>query len=208
MKFDPYEYTGVIVPGSVLVVTLALIFPELLPSITSTLSLGDLGLMLILAFIAGHFVQAGGNAWEVIVWKCLGGWPTETVMSASSKLLNQEQRERLKLKLSADFGEKTATAFGEGRGQMRELFVHIRQHGSVDRVEKFNRTYGLMRGTAVAFLMAALMVLGFHSDKHSIALLLAATALVFTIRMVRFGRHYARKAFAEYLRTPPASSAG
>ena len=108
MKFDLYEYTGVIVPGSVLVVTLALIFPELLPSITSTLSLGDLGLMLILAYIAGHFVQAGGNAWEFIVWKCLGGWPTETVMSASSNLLNQEQRKRLQLKLAADFGELAA----------------------------------------------------------------------------------------------------
>lgn len=208
MKSDPYEYTGVIVPGSVLVLTLALIFPELLPSITNTLSLGDLGLMLILAFIAGHFVQAGGNAWESIVWKCLGGWPTETVMSTSSNLLNQEQRERLKLKLATDFGENTATAFGEGRGQMRELFVHIRQHGSIDRVEKFNRTYGLLRGTAVAFLMAATMVLGFHRDKYSIALLLSATALVFTIRMVSFGKHYAREAFAEYLRTPPSSPAG
>lgn len=207
MKFDPYEYTGVIVPGSVLVVTLALIFPDLVPSIKTSLSLGDLGLVLILAFIAGHFVHAGGNLWESIIWKIMGGWPTASVMNTSSKLLGREQQERLRQKLTNDFGEKTATAFGEGRGQMRELFVHIRQYGSVDRIEKFNRNYGLMRGTAVAFLIAATLVLVFHPDKCTIALLLAATALVFTIRMVRFGKHYAREAFAEYLRTPATSSA-
>lgn len=206
MKFDPYEYTGVIVPGSVLVVTLALIFPDLVPSITTSLSLGDLGLVLILAFIAGHFVQAGGNVWETVVWKLLGGWPTNTVMNTSSNLLSQEQRERLNKKLRSDFGEKTAIEFGDGRGQMRELFVHIRQHGSVDRIEKFNRSYGLMRGTAVAFMIAAALVLAFRTDKCSISLLLAATGLVFTIRMVRFGKHYAREAFAEYLRTPATSS--
>jgi hypothetical protein len=86
MKFDPYEYTSVIVPGSVLVVTLALIFPDIMPSITTSLSLGDLGLVLILAFIAGHFVQAGGNVWESVIWKILGGWPTASVMAASSSV--------------------------------------------------------------------------------------------------------------------------
>ena len=139
MKFDQYEYTGVIVPGSVLVVALALIFPDLVPSITTSLSLGDFGLVLILAFIAGHFVQAGGNLWETIVWKCLGGWPTANVISTDSSLLDESQRARLCDKLSADFGDVTVAAFGEGRGQMRELFVHIRQHGSVESIEKFNR---------------------------------------------------------------------
>ena len=207
MKFDPYEYTSVIVPGSVLVVTLALIFPDLVPSITTSLSLGDLGLVLILAFIAGHFVQAGGNVWESVIWKILGGWPTASVMAASSTLLSQQQREQLQQKLATDFGEKTATSFGEGRGQMRELFVYIRQHGSIDRIEKFTRNYGLMRGTAVAFLIASALVVVFRPEKYSIALLLAATALVFTIRMVRFGKHYAREAFAEYLRTPATAPA-
>lgn len=207
VKFDLYEYTGVIVPGSILVVTLALIFPELVPSITTSLSLGDLGLVLILAFIAGHFVQAGGNVWESIVWKCLGGWPTASIMKASSSLLNQQQRDRLRTKLTSDFGDVSVTEFGEGRGPMRELFVHIRQHGSIDRIEKFNRNYGLMRGTAVAFLVAAVLVLVLRPDEYTIAMLLAATALVFTVRMVRFGKHYAREAFAEYLRTPAASSA-
>ena len=205
MKFDPYEYTGVIVPGSVLVLTLALIFPDLVPSITSSLSLGDLGLVLILAFIAGHFVQAGGNLWETVVWKCLGGWPTESVMTPTSKLLNGQQKDRLREKLTTDFGDDTASAFGEGRGQMRELFVHVRQQGSIERIEKFNRNYGLMRGTAVAFLVASGLVVGFQPDKIEIAALLVVTSMVFTVRMVRFGKHYAREVFAEYLRTSAAS---
>jgi len=141
MKFDPYEYIGVIVPGSVLVLALALIFPQMLPSITSSLTLGDLGLMVILAFIAGHFVQAGGNLWEAIVWGALGGMPTSTVFKANSKLLTSDQRARLEAKLTDDYGAEASNGLTIGRGPMRELFVQVRQHGNIDRIEKFNRNY-------------------------------------------------------------------
>ncbi|KIN69875.1 hypothetical protein Z945_3767 [Sulfitobacter noctilucae] len=204
MKFDPYEYIGVVVPGSVLVLAIALIFPDLVPSITSSLSLGDLGLMVILAFVAGHFVQAGGNLWETIVWKLLGGMPSSSVFKPNSRLLSPGQQERLKSKLTDDFGPDAREGLAVGRGAMRELFVKVRQSGSIDRIEKFNRNYGLMRGTAVSFLVSAALVLVFDPDHTEIALLLLGVAGVFTYRMVRFGKHYAREAFAEYLRISSA----
>ena len=202
MKFDPYEYTGVIVPGVVLILSLAIIFPDLIPSITSTLSLGDLGLVIVLSFIAGHFVQAGGNLLETVLWKLLGGWPTATALVSSSNLLSDTQKNRLKARLTTDFGEAVVSSFGRGQGQTRELFVHVRQHGSIERIGKFNRNYGLMRGLAVSFLLSCILVAVFSPDGRKIAVLLGLVALVFCVRMVRFGKHYAREIFAEYLRTP------
>lgn len=207
MKFDPYEYIGVIVPGSVLVLALALVFPQLVPSIATSLTLGDLGLMVILAFVAGHFVQAGGNLWESLIWKLLGGMPTGTALQDSSTLLNEDQKTRLKEKITQDFGDKASQSLTSGRGSIRELTVHIRQHGSIDRIEKFNRNYGMMRGVAVAFFLSAAVVFGFETGQWKIIVLLCFVALVFTYRMVRFAKHYAREIFVEYLRTPVAEHA-
>lgn len=202
MKFDPYEYIGVIIPGSVLILALTLIFPQLVPNFTSSLSLGDLGLMVIFAFIAGHFVQAGGNLWETLVWKVLGGMPKNTALKTNSALLNEDQKTRLKAKLSDDFGGQTTEEFAAGRGAIGELVIHIQQHGNIIRIETFNRTYGLMRGTAVAFFISAALVLRYLNEQVEIAVLLCSVGIVFTYRMVRFGQHYAREIFAEYLRAP------
>ncbi|HCR66526.1 MAG TPA: hypothetical protein DIW38_08445, partial [Oceanicaulis sp.] len=68
MKFEAYDYIGVIVPGSILVVTASLLFPEWTSLLGASITLGDLGLVLILAFLAGHLLQAVGNLWETIVW--------------------------------------------------------------------------------------------------------------------------------------------
>ena len=65
-----------------------------------------------------------------------------------------------------------------------------------------------MRGTAVSFLASAALVLVFDPDHTEIALLLLGVAGVFTYRMVRFGKHYAREAFAEYLRISSAKDTG
>jgi len=77
-KFDAYEIIGVITPGSILLFGLALVFPDLKALFFAEgFSLGDLGLFLVLSFVAGHLIQAVGNLIESIVWWPLGGMPTE-----------------------------------------------------------------------------------------------------------------------------------
>lgn len=198
MKFDPYEYTGVIVPGSILVVAIALQHPLILPSISSSLSLGDLGLMLILAFVAGHFVQAAGNVWEAIIWKLLGGMPTSRVFNDNQNLIASDQKTRLLDKLKQDFGDEIGKHRND-RAYMREIFIAVRKHGSIERIEKFNRTYGFMRGTSVSFLLSAVMVLASNPENWRISVVLTGICGVFTYRMIRFGNHYARELLAEYL---------
>ena len=205
MKFDLYEYIGVIVPGAIVLLAASLLYPSVLPTLTSSLSLGDLGLVLILAFVAGHLVQAGGNLWESIVWGISGGMPTCWVADPKKKLLSQEQLTRLDARLTKEF-ECKRSSLKSGRGPMREIFVRVRKLGKPDRIDKFNRNYGLMRGVAVSFLASALMVLVHDVDQWKGALLLVALAGISTFRMVRFGIHYAREIYAEYLSLDIAST--
>lgn len=198
MKFDPYEYIGVIVPGAVVLVTLSILYPSILPALKSTLSLGDLGLVIILAFIAGHLIQAGGNLWETIVWWFAGGMPTSWAAKKETSLLTPEQLQRLDRCLEKDFGS-SRELLEKGRGPTREIFVRIRNDGKPDRIEKFNRNYGLMRGVSVAFIVSAALMIINDPDQWQAALLVLLIAAIATYRMIRFGVHYGREVYAEYL---------
>lgn len=54
MKLDEYDYVGVIAPGMIIVAVSGVYFPDALPSLGTDLTVGDLGIALILAFVAGH----------------------------------------------------------------------------------------------------------------------------------------------------------
>ena len=201
MKFDAYDYIGVIAPGAILVLTLSLLYPTLLPALSGTMSVGDLGLMLILAFVAGHLLQAAGNLWESIVWGVGGGMPTSWAAKSETRLLTHKQLGRLQERLQKDF-RCDRSALSDGRGPLREINVRIRHNGKPDRIEKFNRNYGLMRGIAAAFIISSALVIYEAVSHWPIALLLLAVGLLASVRMVRFGEHYAREIYAEYLNLP------
>jgi len=68
-KFDFYEFAGIIAPGALAVYGLARIYPELGILIhNESVSFGELGLLLILAYVAGHLIQSFGNLIEWIWW--------------------------------------------------------------------------------------------------------------------------------------------
>lgn len=198
MKFDAYEYVGVIVPGCIPIVTIVALYPSAIPIVEATLSIGDFGIILILAFIAGHLLQAFGNLWESIVWFFLGGMPTSWAAKQNTSLLTDAQLKRLGEALERDFG-CDRSALSSGRGLLREIVIRVGQRGSVDRIEKFNRNYGLMRGIACGFLAAGLLTLTIDLENWRQASGLLVLAGIATYRMVRFGTHYARETLAEYL---------
>lgn len=201
MKFEVYDFIGVIVPGSIVVITSSLLFPEWAPLLGSSISLGDLGLVLILAFLAGHLLQAVGNLWETIVWGLMGGMPSAWAASSKTLLLSDDQLKRLDDRLQADFSIDR-TALAEGRSTIREIMVRIKRQGDVERIERFNRNYGLMRGVAAGLLVTGLLVLALEIESWRIAVVLGLSAGVATYRMVRFGIHYGREMYVEYLSLP------
>lgn len=204
MKFDAYEYIGVIVPGTIVLYVAAVLYPSSLPGVTTSLSLADLGVALVLAFVAGHLIQAGGNAWEDMIWFFTDGMPTSWAAKDKTTLLSADQLTRLDTCFARDF-QCERSSLTDGRGPMRELFVRIRKHGKTERIDKFNRNYGLMRGIAVAFLAAAALILLKSPYLWREALSMLALCAVATYRMVRFGTHYAREVFVEYLSLDPNS---
>tara|TARA_E500000318_G_C3510909_1_gene192270 strand:+ start:298 stop:957 length:660 start_codon:yes stop_codon:yes gene_type:complete len=201
VKFEAYDYIGVIVPGSILVVTASLLFPEWTSLLGASITLGDLGLVLILAFLAGHLLQAVGNLWETIVWSVMGGMPSSWPARVKTLLLSDDQLNRLDERLQADFSIDR-TELADGRAMIREIMVRIKRQGDVERIERFNRNYGLMRGVAAGLLVAGLLVLVLESESWPIAVMLGVAAGVATYRMVRFGIHYGREMYVEYLSLP------
>lgn len=198
MKFDVYEYIGVIIPGSVIVLTANRLFPVIGTEVSNSLSLGDLGVMLILFFIAGHIVQAFGNAFEDGFWKCLGGMPTTWPANPKKKLLSSDQNERLAGILKDSLGSDLSS-LKNGRGPIREIFSIVRKNGSVERIEKFNRTYGLCRGVSISFFLSALLVLYSNPIEWQLPVLLVFFGGIMAYRMYRFGQHYGREIFVELL---------
>jgi hypothetical protein len=69
-----YEQVGIIIPGSILVFGLVLYYPELkLLTTKDSMSVGDLGLFVLIAYAAGHLIAAVANPLESMFWGLLGG---------------------------------------------------------------------------------------------------------------------------------------
>ena len=88
-QFNAYEYIGVIAPGAVLSLGVILLWPETKEIFfSSNISVGELGLFLIIAYVAGHLLQSVGNAIEKALWKCFGGMPTDWVLNEKQTLIS------------------------------------------------------------------------------------------------------------------------
>jgi hypothetical protein len=67
-KIEAYEFAGIIAPGAVTIFGLSRIYPELgLLMNDDKISFGEFGLLLILAYVTGHLIQALGNLREGLV---------------------------------------------------------------------------------------------------------------------------------------------
>ncbi len=114
-KFDFYEFTGILVPGVILLYALSLRFPEVTPFMSSQqLSVGDLGLFIVLSYVSGHLVQSVGNFVEWVFWKPFGGMPTNWVIAGRTPgYLNPQQVEALPSKVEQILGGPAAGAMLE-----------------------------------------------------------------------------------------------
>jgi hypothetical protein len=75
-----YEQVGIVIPGSVLVFGLVMYYPQLqLLTVKDGMSVGELGLFVLIAYAAGHLIAAIANALENLFWGMLGGMPSDWV---------------------------------------------------------------------------------------------------------------------------------
>ncbi len=214
-KFDFYEFTGILTPGVILLYAVSLTVPAVTPFMASAqLSVGDLGLFIVLAYVAGHLVQSLGNLVEWVFWKPFGGMPSNWVIAGRTPgYLNGQQVEALPGKVTeilkwnlgkalADMTEK------EWRPVVGSIYAAVLAAGRSGRVDVFNGNYGMLRGVASGLLVAAVLCLVRQGGPQwwAAAAVGALTALAL-VRMFRFGRHYARELFIQFLLLRPDSLA-
>lgn len=208
--FDFYEFAGVLCPGVVVLFAAALIVPEFGPILRDqSVTVGDLGLFVVLSYVAGHLVQAFGNLLENRIWMAFGGMPSDWVRTGKHSLLSNQQiatvAERVKDQTGKPLGELTDK---EWYAVTRSVYVAVSAAGRAGRIDTFNGNYGLFRGLTAAFLFSAVMVLATCACKWGAVVILLACALLAATRMHRFGVHYARELFIQFLRLPGGSRAG
>jgi hypothetical protein len=211
--FDFYEFTGVIVPGTTVLVGAAVCSdPIKAVAFDKDLSVGTAALSVIVAYGLGHLIQALGNLIESIWWWAWDGWPSDWPRSGKHPLLSDEQTDILGAQLITKLRHKTADGFKSSsaedwRSTVREIYAAVAGQGKSHRVDVFNGNYGLNRGLAAALIAVAVVVLVTHGwSLWAVALLLVAGAGIAMYRMHRFGVHYARELFVQFLQLPGAEA--
>src|SRR5260370_37428018 len=92
MKMTFCEQLGIVIPGSVLRLGFVLYYPALqFVAAKGGLSVGDLGLFVLIAYAAVHLVAAIANALETLFWGILRGMPSDCVTLDPPSLLTPEQ---------------------------------------------------------------------------------------------------------------------
>lgn len=210
--FDFYEFAGIIAPGAVLMTGLAVLHPPLKQLVGEQgFSLGDFGIFVVMAYVAGHLVQAVGNLVEWGWWKLWSGWPSDWVGRRKRELLNRAQSDRLESMIERKLHLSGMTPGSEMTHRkwhpvVRQAHAAVAAAGRAARLETFNGNYGLCRGIASAFLLVFVLSLFHEIDRHwpeRIALVVAAGLAL--ARMHRFGVHYARELFVQFLQLSPVS---
>ena len=208
--FDFYEFTGILVPGSITMVAVLLLFPQSRTTFfPPDLTVGDLGLFVVLAYAAGHITQAVGNGVEWLLWRILGGMPADWIRTRTHPLLAEEQIHALPAKLSSGLNiyittiDATHPSSGAWYSITRQIYAAVAAQSRNIRVDTFNGNYGLNRGIASALLIGLIILLFVHGLIYwQFVLLLLVSAGVALYRMYRFGVRYARELFVQFLQLP------
>jgi len=208
-QFDFYEFVGIVSPGALTLVGLGIVHPELRQLVKEhALSAGDLGVFLILSYVAGHLAQSIGNLIENGWWKLWGGWPSDWPRTGKHKLLSAAQAKALETQVRqriacAEQVSLTGTTEGEWSGLTRQVYADVRAAGRAERVDVFNGNYGLCRGIVAGLAVLLLVSVAMHWKQwwaEDVLLLALGAAAVY--RMHRFGKHYARELFVQFLQLP------
>ena len=213
-QFDFYEFTGVIAPGTVILLAAGLIWPDYLGEVQKlNVSLGGFGLALLLAYVAGHLLQAVGNLLESAWWELIGGWPSDWPRTGKGVLLSDSQLAQLQKRIGTDLGFPDVTLGPNLTAKswhpiFCQIYAMVRAAGRDERAHTFNGNYGMFRGIASAAIIstvAILVVRGWEACPLAVTFLIAAALAVF--RMHRFAKYYARETYVQFLSLTLASGA-
>lgn len=203
-----YDYVAVITPGAALLFGLFFVFPELKATFTAEgFSAGNLGLFVLVSYIAGQLIATGGNPVECAWWGFQGGIPTDWPR-VGDRLMPEQGAAALQERVRRLPGQGSAVVRGADRAAwshtVRAMTAAIRSAGRAARLDMFNAQYGMHRNLVAALAAVAVAALSLPPHRWGVtawSLLLSAAALS---RMHRFGIHYAREVMACFSGLPDA----
>jgi hypothetical protein len=205
-----YEQVGIIIPGSLLLFGLIFLFPTLRDILLKDgVTVGQFGIYVLLAYAAGHLIAAVGNLAETMLWPLAGGMPTNWVTKDNTRLISPQQRELVEARIRSRLSVTVESLRGMDHKLWfpisRQLYADVARHGRPDRIDTFNGNYGLNRGLASACLLLA-CVAAFMREWWGV-LVLVILMLVYAYRAYRFGVHYGRELYMQFLTISDAKAA-
>jgi hypothetical protein len=205
--FSFYEQSGIIIPGAVFLLGLIVLLPDLRSFFDQGgLTIGGFGVFVLCSYAAGHGVAALGNAIEVVWWKFQGGMPSNWVIGDKPRILHAEQIKRLQSQISTRLKIRGITLADIPRKEWAPIFLQIYRdvlRNNPGRAEVFNGNYGLCRGLGASLLLLAVLFFANTSHTYWIEVGLVGAALIYLIRMQRFGIHFAKETLNGFLNLPP-----
>ena len=204
-----YEQVAILIPGAICLFALLLIIPELKSSFAAAdgITVGGLGLFLILAYGTGHAVAAIGNLLESAFGWFFGGMPSDWVVKDGQHLIQPEQLKLLEDRITERLGFSSPALHGLPKKRWKAIFGQLYRHvltTNPGRIETFNGNYGLNRGLSAALLAVTILVI-IARPNHWIALAIGTAVLagIYLIRMHRFGVHFAKEVLFCFLNPTP-----
>lgn len=206
-KYDLYEFLGFISPGIVYCVSLGYVWPTKLNDLFSKdITLGGVTIGIVFAYAAGQLLQAIGNFLECILWKCLGGKPTDWLRTAPTKIVDAKQlpmiERQVQKMLSDDTFEMNIGLDTKGWYSItRQIYTCVSASNHAKRIDIFNANYGLCRGLAAAMMVLLLINILFNFKEWQMHIVLAILVGLAVYRFYRFGVIYARELFVQFLQS-------
>jgi len=206
-NFSIYEQLGIVIPGAAFLFGILFYAPELRDVLGKDgINIGGLGLFLLVAFSAGHLLAALGNLIESLYWRARGGMPTNWIIGPTPRLLSRPQVLNIETKVNKRLG-LSVPALSACDAAMwfsisRQIYTDVERHGRTARVKAFNGNYGLNRGLCAAMLALAIVSVVIDRQRWFIGLGLLILSAIYLYRMQRFGVHYARELYNQFLSLP------
>jgi hypothetical protein len=209
-KLSFYEQVGIVTPGAVFLFGMMFYIPELWVVFAKDgISVGGLGIFVIISYAGGHLLAAFGNVIENMYWRLKGGMPSNWIVGPKPRLLSPTQIAKVEALTASRLGlslpplsELTASTWFP---IFRQVYSDVERHGKPGRADTFNGNYGLNRGLCAAALALAVAILIQAPAQWLVSLGLVGVSLVYLYRMHRFGVHYAREIYNQFLLLPPES---
>jgi len=170
------------------------------------ISIGGLGIFVIISYAVGHLLAALGNVIENLYWRLKGGMPSNWIVGPNPRLLSSSQIAKIQALTASRLGLSVAPFAELGESAwfpiFRQIYSDVERHGKPGRGDTFNGIYGLNRGLSTATLALAVAVLILAPDQWLVSVGLLAVSAVYLYRMHRFGVHYAREIYNQFLLLP------